>query len=145
MDSRLHTRSSSTNIIQLRVVEQLDLSDQIVPATQVLNGFNVACDTTKGEITLPVNAAGTIQEAKFYVIEGDMGYNALFGRPWIHNMRVVPLALHQVLKFPTPGGIKTIYGEQPAAKDMFAVEEVIPILTLATSKETSLSAKQEAK
>ncbi|XP_070032669.1 uncharacterized protein [Nicotiana tomentosiformis] len=63
---------SSTNIIRSRVVEQLGLQHQIVPAVRVLNGFNMACETTKGDIILPVNTAGTIQETKFYVIEGDM-------------------------------------------------------------------------
>nr|XP_009785368.1 PREDICTED: uncharacterized protein LOC104233642 [Nicotiana sylvestris] len=106
----------SANIIRSRVVEQLGLQDQIVPAARVLNGFNMASETTKGEIMLPVNVAGTIQETKFHVIEGDMRHNALLGRPWIHNTRVVPSTLHQVLKFLTPEGIKTVYGEQPAAK-----------------------------
>ncbi|XP_070055424.1 uncharacterized protein [Nicotiana tomentosiformis] len=144
-NERRNDRGSSTNIIRSRVVEQLGLQDQIVPAVRVLNGFNMACETTRGEITLPVNAAGNIQEAKFYVIEGDIRYNTLFGRPLIYNMRAVLSTLHQVLKFPTPGGIKTIYGEQPAAKEMFAVDEVIPISILTSSKEPRSEAKQEAK
>ncbi|XP_070022376.1 uncharacterized protein [Nicotiana sylvestris] len=47
----------------------------------VLNGFNMASETTKGEIILPVNVAGTIQDTRFHVIEGDMRYNVLLGRP----------------------------------------------------------------
>ncbi|XP_070036106.1 uncharacterized protein [Nicotiana tomentosiformis] len=121
---------SSANIIRSRVVEQLGLQDQIVPATRVLNGFNMASKTTKGEITLPANVAGIIQETKFHVIEVDMRYNALLGRPWIHNMRAVPLTLHQVLKFPTLEGVKTVYGEQPTAKEIFAVDKVIPVSML---------------
>ncbi|XP_060200468.1 uncharacterized protein LOC132628722 [Lycium barbarum] len=81
---------SSATTIRWRVIEQMGLLDQIVPAVRVLNRFNMACKTTKGEITLPVNTAGTMQQTKFYVIEGDMGYNALLRRPWIHNMRAVP-------------------------------------------------------
>nr|XP_016486084.1 PREDICTED: uncharacterized protein LOC107806441 [Nicotiana tabacum] len=69
---------SSANIIRSRIVEQLGLQDQIVPVDRVLNGFNMACETTKVEITLPVNTAGTTQKMKFYVMEGDMRYNALF-------------------------------------------------------------------
>nr|XP_009797321.1 PREDICTED: uncharacterized protein LOC104243768 [Nicotiana sylvestris] len=71
---------SSANIIRSMVVEQLSLQDLIVPTVRVLNGLNMACETTKGEIILPMNVAETIQEAKFYMIEGDMRYNALFGR-----------------------------------------------------------------
>ncbi|XP_070034718.1 uncharacterized protein [Nicotiana tomentosiformis] len=73
-------------------------------------------------------------ETKFYVIKGDMRYNALLGSPWIHNMRAVPSTLHQALKFPTPDGVKAVYREQPAAKEMFAVEEVTPTSTVSTSK-----------
>ncbi|XP_070041411.1 uncharacterized protein [Nicotiana tomentosiformis] len=81
---------SSSNIIRSRVVEQLGLQDQIVPAVQVLNRLNMACETTKEELTLAVNTIRTVQEEKFYVIEGYMRYNALCGRPWIHNTRAVP-------------------------------------------------------
>ncbi|XP_070022323.1 uncharacterized protein [Nicotiana sylvestris] len=83
------------NIIRSRVVEQLGLQDQIMPAARVLNGFNMASETNKGEIILPVNVVETIQEMKFHVIEGDMRYNSLIGRSWIHNMRAVPSTLHQ--------------------------------------------------
>ncbi|XP_059288649.1 uncharacterized protein LOC132042027 [Lycium ferocissimum] len=93
---------SSANIIRWRVIEQLGLLDQIVPAIRVLNGFNMACETTKGEITLPISMAGITQQTKFYVTEGDMGYNALLGRPWIHLVRAVPSTMHQMLKFLTP-------------------------------------------
>ncbi|XP_060202184.1 uncharacterized protein LOC132630640 [Lycium barbarum] len=107
---------SSTNIIRWKVVKQLGLRHQIIPTTRVLNGFNMACETTKGEITLPVNAAGIVQYIKFYVIDGEMRYNALLGSPWLHIMRAVPSTLHQMLKFPTLEGVKNIHGEQPAAK-----------------------------
>ncbi|XP_019259493.1 PREDICTED: uncharacterized protein LOC109237625 [Nicotiana attenuata] len=121
---------SLTNIIRSRVVEQLGLQDQIVLAVRVLNRFNMVCETTKGEITLLVNTAGTVHDIKFYMIEEDMRYNALFGRPRIHDIRAVPSTLHQALKFSTPSGIKTFYREQPAAKEMFMVDEVVPISAL---------------
>ncbi|XP_059292470.1 uncharacterized protein LOC132045917, partial [Lycium ferocissimum] len=78
---------SSANIIRWRVVEQLRLLDQILPIARVHSGFNKASETTKREISLPVNIDGTIQQTVFYVIEGKMKYNALRGRPWIHRMR----------------------------------------------------------
>ncbi|XP_059315776.1 uncharacterized protein LOC132066488 [Lycium ferocissimum] len=97
-----------------------------MPAARVFNGFNRTCETTKGEITLPVNTVGIVQHTKFYVIDGKMRYNALIDRLWVHNMRAVPSTLHQMLKFPTPDGIKTIHGGQPTVKEMFAVEEAVP-------------------
>ncbi|XP_070002325.1 uncharacterized protein [Nicotiana sylvestris] len=107
---------SSANIIRSRVIEQLVLQVQIVPTTWVLSGFNMASETTKGEIILLVNVVRTIRETKFYVIDDDMRYNVLLGRLGIHKMRAIPSTLHQVLKFPTSEGIKTMYGEQPVAK-----------------------------
>nr|XP_016454835.1 PREDICTED: uncharacterized protein LOC107779010 [Nicotiana tabacum] len=72
---------SSTNIIRSTVVEQLGLLDQIVPVSRVLHGFNMAGKFTKGEIALPVDMSGTVQNTKFHVIGDDMVYNALLGRP----------------------------------------------------------------
>nr|XP_016474227.1 PREDICTED: uncharacterized protein LOC107796027 [Nicotiana tabacum] len=135
----------SANIIRWRVVEQLGLLDQIVPAVRVLNRFNMACETTKGEITLPVNTIGTTQETKFYVIEGDMRYNALFRRPWVHDMRVVPSTLHQALKLPTPEGIKTVYEEQSTTKKIFVIEEVISVPAVSTSKSRGLVEEKKTK
>ncbi|XP_060200357.1 uncharacterized protein LOC132628607 [Lycium barbarum] len=114
---------SSVNIIRWKNVEQLGLLDQIVPTTRVLNGFNMACETTNGEITLPVNTTVVVQHIMFYVSDGEIKYNALFGRPWIHVMKAVPSTLYQMLKFPTPDGIKIVRGEQPTTKEMFPIEE----------------------
>ncbi|XP_070007644.1 uncharacterized protein [Nicotiana sylvestris] len=87
----------------------------------------MASETTKGEISLPVNVADTTQHVKFHVIERDMRYNSLFGRLWIHCMRAVPSTLHQMMKFPTKDGIKTVYGEQYVAREMFVVHDVAPV------------------
>ncbi|XP_059295657.1 uncharacterized protein LOC132048994 [Lycium ferocissimum] len=101
---------SSANIIRWKVIEQMALLDQIVPAVRVLNGFNMSSETRKGEIILPVDVAGMLRLMKFHVIDGVMRYNALFGRPWIHDMEVAPSTLHMTLKFPTPKCIKEIRG-----------------------------------
>ncbi|XP_059310163.1 uncharacterized protein LOC132061343 [Lycium ferocissimum] len=131
---------SSANIIRWRVVEQLGLLDQIILAARVLSGFNITSETTKGEISLPVNIAGTIPQTVFYVIEGDMKYNASLGKPWIHSMRAVPSILHQMLRFPTSKGIKTVHGEQSAEREIFAVEAALP-----TQKESFVKAAESTK
>ncbi|XP_059302309.1 uncharacterized protein LOC132054284 [Lycium ferocissimum] len=107
--------------------DALGLLDKIVLAIQVLNGLNMACKATKRAITLPVNTARMVQHMKFYVIEGEMWYNALLVRSWVHDMRAVPSTLHQMLKFPIPEEVKTVHGEQPAAREIFAVEETAHI------------------
>nr|XP_016485636.1 PREDICTED: uncharacterized protein LOC107806036 [Nicotiana tabacum] len=117
---------SSANVIRSKVVEQLGLLDQIVPASRVLHGFNMASEVTKGEITLLFDMFVTVQNTKFHIIDGEMRYNTLLGMLWIHNRRAVPSTLHQMIKFPTKYGITTIYGEQHVEKEMFAVYQEAP-------------------
>lgn len=47
-------------------------------------------ETTRQEIMLPINAEGMFKKTKFYVVDDDMNYNVLFGRPRIHDMKIVP-------------------------------------------------------
>ncbi|XP_070036405.1 uncharacterized protein [Nicotiana tomentosiformis] len=72
---------SSANIIQLRVLEQAKLTGSIIPITKLLVGFNIASVTTRGEILLLMNIEGVMKTTLFEVVNGDMGYNIILGRP----------------------------------------------------------------
>ncbi|XP_009758158.1 uncharacterized protein [Nicotiana sylvestris] len=104
---------SSANIIQWRVLEQAKLTKIIIPAIKLLAGFNLTSVMTWGEILLLTNAEGVIKTTLFKVVDDDMRYNIIMGRPWLHEMKVVPSTYHHFLKFPTPKGIKQIRGDQP--------------------------------
>ncbi|XP_019264957.1 PREDICTED: uncharacterized protein LOC109242569 [Nicotiana attenuata] len=112
---------SSDNIIQWRVLEQAKLTGSTIPATKLLVGFNMASVTTRGEILLPTNAKGVMKKTLFEVVDGDMGYNIILGRPWLPEMKAVPSIYHPLLKFPTLEGIKQIRGDQPTAREMNAI------------------------
>ncbi|XP_070039516.1 uncharacterized protein [Nicotiana tomentosiformis] len=109
---------SSANVIQWRVLEQTKLTGSIIPATKLLARFNLANMTTRGVILLLTNAEGVMKTTLFEVVDGDMGYNIILGRPWLHEMKVVPSTYHQLLKFPMLEGIKQIRGDQPATREM---------------------------
>ena len=49
---------------------------------------------------------------KFLLVDCDSSYNMILGRPWIHGMGAVPSTLHQMVKFPTPWGIRAIRRDQ---------------------------------
>uniref|UniRef100_A0A0D3AGQ8 Uncharacterized protein n=1 Tax=Brassica oleracea var. oleracea TaxID=109376 RepID=A0A0D3AGQ8_BRAOL len=49
---------------------------------------------------------------KFLVVDCDSSYNMILGRSWIHGMGALPSTLHQMVKFPTPWGIKASRGDQ---------------------------------
>ncbi|XP_016453985.1 uncharacterized protein LOC107778276 [Nicotiana tabacum] len=67
---------SSTNIIQLRVLEQAKMIECIVLAIKLLSGFNLTSVTTRREIVLPTYAEGVTKSTLFEVVNGDMTYNS---------------------------------------------------------------------
>nr|XP_016488809.1 PREDICTED: uncharacterized protein LOC107808756 [Nicotiana tabacum] len=118
----------SANIIQWRVLEQSKLTGSIIQATKLLAGFNIPSVTTRGKIMLSTDAEGVMKTTLFQVVDGDMGYNIILGIPWLHEMKVVLSTYHQLLKFPTPEGIKQIKGDQPVAREM-------NVISVSSSKE----------
>ncbi|XP_070049267.1 uncharacterized protein [Nicotiana tomentosiformis] len=112
---------SSANIIQWRVLEQAKLTGSIILATKLLSGFNLANVTTQREILLPTNADRVMKMTLLEVVDGDMGYNIILRRPWLHEIKVVLSTYHRLLKFPNLEGVKQIRGDQPAAKEMNAI------------------------
>nr|XP_016474439.1 PREDICTED: uncharacterized protein LOC107796208 [Nicotiana tabacum] len=97
---------SSVNIILLQAVNEMLMGDRVVPKARSLSGFDNSTIITKGEIKLSTYTEGVIKETKFQVIDTNMAYNVILGRPWIHDMDVVPSTLHQVIKFPSKWGIQ---------------------------------------
>ncbi|XP_019251405.1 PREDICTED: uncharacterized protein LOC109230355 [Nicotiana attenuata] len=112
---------SSTNIIQWRNLEQAKLIGSIIPATKLITGFNLASVTNRGEILLLTNAEEVTKTTLFEVVDTDIGYNIILGRPWLHEIKVVPSTYHQLLKFLTPEGIKQIRGDQSTTREMNAI------------------------
>ncbi|XP_016456420.1 uncharacterized protein LOC107780403 [Nicotiana tabacum] len=112
---------SSANINKWRVLELAKLTGSIIPATKLLARFNLASVTTRGEILLPTNAEGVTKTTLFDVVDDDMGYNIILGRPWLHEMKAVLSTYHQLLKFLTIEGIKQIIGDQLSIREMNAV------------------------
>ncbi|XP_070050199.1 uncharacterized protein [Nicotiana tomentosiformis] len=111
----------SANIIQWKLLEQAKLTGSIIPATKLLVGFNLASVITQGEILLLTDAEGVTKTNLFEAVDGYMGYNIILDRPWLYEMKAVPSTNHQLLKFPTPEGIKQIRGDQHATREMNAI------------------------
>ncbi|XP_019236759.1 PREDICTED: uncharacterized protein LOC109216990 [Nicotiana attenuata] len=117
----LEEDSSSENIILLRVVNEMQADDKLVPKAHTLSGFDSSSIVTKGEIILTTFAEGVVKDTKNQVVEMDMAYNMILGRPWIHEMVAVLSTLHQVIKFPSQWGIRQICGDQQASRSINSV------------------------
>ncbi|XP_056864061.1 uncharacterized protein LOC130511201 [Raphanus sativus] len=84
-----------------------------------LVGFSGEVNQTLGELLLLVYAEGINQTTKFLVVDCPSSYNVILGRPSIHDMGAVPSTLHQLVKFPTPWGIKAVKGDQENARSCY--------------------------
>ncbi|KAJ9538340.1 hypothetical protein OSB04_031073 [Centaurea solstitialis] len=107
---------SSANVIFSDTLKIMGIDrSNIVRRTTTLVGFNGDATSTLGEIILPVFAKGINKQTKFNVIDCPSAYNAILGRPWIHDMKAVPSTYHQKIKFPSPWGVQEIVSEKKIA------------------------------
>ncbi|XP_070031970.1 uncharacterized protein [Nicotiana tomentosiformis] len=107
---------SSVNIILLRVVNEMQANDKVIPKARSLSGFDNSSIVTKWEVVLSTFAKGVIKDTKFQPIDADIAYNIILGRLWIHDVDVIPSTLHQVIKFPSHWGNRQIHGDQQASR-----------------------------
>lgn len=111
---------SSSNIIFHSAYTDLGLEPKALTRKATpLVGFSGEVKQTLGEVLLLVYAEGINQATKFLVVDCLSSYNVILGTPWIHDMGVVPSTLHQLVKFPTPWGIKTIKGDQENSRSCY--------------------------
>lgn len=58
---------------------------------------------TEGLVVFPIQVGPIQKDTIYQVLDIDLSYNILLGRPWIHEMQAVPSTYHQCLKFPYNG------------------------------------------
>ncbi|KAH9329358.1 hypothetical protein KI387_001466, partial [Taxus chinensis] len=61
-----------------------------------------------GTIIVPMEVGPTCHDTTFHVLDLDLPYNMLLGRPWIHAMQAIPSTFHQCIKLCHEGRIVTI-------------------------------------
>ncbi|XP_070035458.1 uncharacterized protein [Nicotiana tomentosiformis] len=117
------------------------MGNRVVPKAHSLSGFDNSTVITKGNIKLSTYAEGVTKETKFQVIDTDMAYNVILGRPWIYDMDVVPSTLHQVIKFPSKWEIQQIRGDQQTSRSINSVIQPSQKDTSANQKDAGASEK----
>ena len=78
--------------------------------------FDGKAVTPKGQIKLQVVTKGKEVEVNFIVVNAFLPYTAILGRPWIHAIGTVPLALHQQIKFPAEDGVVIVWVDKKVAR-----------------------------
>ncbi|XP_028061434.1 uncharacterized protein LOC114264895 [Camellia sinensis] len=113
-------QGSAADILYYDLFRKLGLSEQhLTPTAAPLVGFNSQPEWPLGRIVLPVVAGTKTLQIEFLVINTPSPYNAILGRPWIHQIEAVPSTYHQLIRFPTEHGVEQISGDQVASKHCF--------------------------
>ncbi|XP_074291159.1 uncharacterized protein LOC141617932 [Silene latifolia] len=111
---------SSVNLIMLKTIENMGFSEKdLQKKTIPLVGFSGETANSLGEIVIPTYVGGVNKKIRYLVIDGTSTYNVILGRPWLHQMKAVPLTYHQCIKFPTPWGVETIRGDQEESRGSY--------------------------
>ena len=118
---------ASVNLLTLKTLRALALDVQYLDKSKVfLQGFNDQGQRTLGSLVLPIQFGELYTEARFHVIEADVSYRALLGRPWIHEYGIIPSTLHQCMKYIQNGEECRIDGDI----NPFLVHEIDPFAQL---------------
>ena len=67
---------------------------KLVPHSVPLTTFASSSFSTKVHVNVDFQVGPLRAPTKFYVIDADVSYHILLGRPWIHRNYVVPCTLH---------------------------------------------------
>lgn len=73
--------------------------------------LNNVTKSSLGIITFPIKVGHVTLPTLIHVISGELTYNLLLGRPWIHSMQVVPFTLHKQIKFIHNNTTYTLLGD----------------------------------
>ncbi|XP_074300644.1 uncharacterized protein LOC141631941 [Silene latifolia] len=93
---------SVVNLIMLDVLKAMKINeDQITKKSSVLVGFSGETRNMLGKIYLHTYAEGVASYERFGILDCLSSYNVFLGRPWIHNVIVVPSNYNQCIKIPT--------------------------------------------
>ncbi|XP_070025150.1 uncharacterized protein [Nicotiana sylvestris] len=91
---------SSVNICPLSTLQKLKIGTERIHLNSVcVRGFDGGGKDSVGDIMLELSIGPIEFTMEFQVLDVNISYNLLLGRPWIHAAKAVPSSLHQMVKF----------------------------------------------
>jgi hypothetical protein len=96
---------SAINLLPLCTLKRIGYSQNDLSRSNVIiHGFNQSGQESMGTISLVLKLEKLMTYVTFDVIDAATSYNALIGRPWLHENGIVPSTLHQCIKYKDPSG-----------------------------------------
>ena len=90
---------ASLNLIALSTLEAVGLaSKRVLGAPMEITGFGGSAKSTEGYVRLALKMGPIIALTKFYVINLEVSYHVLLGRPWLYKHHLIPSTYHQCVK-----------------------------------------------
>ena len=87
---------ASLNLIALSTLEVVGLTDRrILGAPMEIIGFGGSAESTKGYVQLALRVGPIVALTKFHVINLEVSYHVLLGRPWLHKHCLIPSTYHK--------------------------------------------------
>ena len=90
---------ASLNLIVLSTLEVVGLTRRrILGAPMEITGFGGSAESTEGYMQLALRVGPIIALTRFHVINLEVSYHILLGRPWLHKHRLIPSTYHQCVQ-----------------------------------------------
>ena len=87
---------SSVNLMSYQTFKATSIPEKkLVPHNVPLTTFASSSFSTKGHVNVDLQVGPLRAPTKFFVMDADVSYHILLGRPWIQRNYVVPSTLHQ--------------------------------------------------
>jgi hypothetical protein len=91
---------SAINVCPLRTAQKLGIpQEEFKENAQSIRAYDNTRRETLGVIWLNIISGPVERKVKFHVMDIKTNFNLLLGRPWLHELGVIPSTLHQKLKF----------------------------------------------
>ncbi|XP_034684077.1 uncharacterized protein LOC117913226 [Vitis riparia] len=113
---------SSADLLLVAVIKQMGfIPSNLENPRRTLSEFNGSSTTSLGDVTLPVQAGPVILNVLFFIVEDLSPFNAILGRTWLHEMKVIPSTYHQMVSFITQDKQINLYKSQLAARQCYQI------------------------
>ena len=86
---------ASLNFIALSILEAVGLDDRrILGAPMEITGFGGSVESTEGYVQLALRIGPIVALTRFHIINAEVSYHVLLGRPWLNKYRFIPSTYH---------------------------------------------------
>ncbi|GLJ42866.1 hypothetical protein SUGI_0888550 [Cryptomeria japonica] len=101
------------NICALSLIKALGYSKNAVdPKKKItIKDYDEVEHSSKGTVVLPIKMGPVERNTLCQLLDLNLSYNILLGRPWIHNIQEIPSTYHQCVKFHHEGQEITIIAD----------------------------------